>query len=78
LLLFHECFRHAKAIGACGEGVSSLEIAGITHAPGILTGTDPSAVFADVHAALGAHRVWERPPDAELTPGLLILGPHMC
>jgi catalase len=60
VLLLQECYRHAKAIGAWGDGVSALEIAGIPQAPGILTGTDPSAVFGELHTALGAHRVWER------------------
>ena len=60
VLLLHECFRHAKVIGAWGEGASALEIAGILDAPGVLTGTDPSTVFAELHNLLGAHRVWER------------------
>ena len=29
-------------------------------APGVVTGDDPATVFAEVHTALGAHRVWER------------------
>jgi catalase len=60
VLLLHECFRHAKVIGAWGEGASALETAGILDAPGVLTGTDPSTVFAELHNLLGAHRVWER------------------
>jgi catalase len=60
LLLLQECFRHAKAIGAWGAGVDALELAGIAGAAGVLGGDDPEAVFADVHTALGAHRVWER------------------
>ncbi len=59
-LLLQECFRHAKAIGAWGAGVSALELAGVAGAPGVLTGDDPEAVFAELHTALGAHRVWER------------------
>ena len=60
VLLLQECLRHAKVIGAWGAGVSALETAGIPDLPGVLTGTDASAVFAEVHTALGAHRVWER------------------
>ena len=29
VLLLQECFRHAKAIGAWGAGVSALELAGV-------------------------------------------------
>ena len=60
VLLLQECFRHAKAIGAWGAGVAPLELAGVADAPGVLTGDDPAAVFAELHTALGAHRVWER------------------
>ncbi|WP_028644059.1 catalase [Nocardioides sp. URHA0020] len=60
LLLVQEAFRHAKAIGAWGAGVEALALAGVADAPGVLTGDDPAAVFAELHAALGAHRVWER------------------
>ena len=59
-LLLAECFRHAKAIGAWGDGVTALETAGVADAPGIVTGDDAADVFAELHAALGAHRVWER------------------
>ena len=60
ILLLLECFRHAKVIGAWGEGASALEVAGILDAPGVLTGTNPSTVFAELHKLLGTHRVWER------------------
>ncbi len=60
VLLLQESFRHAKAIGAWGAGVDALELAGVADAPGVLTGDDPAAVFAEVHTALGSHRVWER------------------
>ncbi|MGB0100046.1 MAG: catalase [Nocardioides sp.] len=60
VLLLQECFRHAKAIGAWGAGTGALEIAGVADAPGVVTGSDPATVFDAVHAALGAHRVWER------------------
>jgi len=60
VLLLQESFRHAKAIGAWGAGVAALEAAGIAGAPGVVTGDVPADVFAEVHTALGAHRVWER------------------
>jgi catalase len=60
VLLLQECFRHAKVIGAWGAGISALELAGVPDAPGVVHGDDPAAVFAEIHAALGAHRVWER------------------
>jgi catalase len=55
-----ECFRHAKAIGAWGDGREALELAAIPAAPGVVSGDRPTAVFADVHEALATHRVWER------------------
>jgi catalase len=60
VLLLQECFRHAKAIGAWGAGAAALEVAGVPDAAGVFTSDDPAAVFAEVHTALGAHRVWER------------------
>ena len=60
VLLLEECFRHAKAIGAWGSGVAALEAAGVPDSPGVVTGDDPATVFAELHTALGAHRVWER------------------
>jgi catalase len=60
VLLLQECFRHAKAIGAWGAGVSALELAGVGDAPGVVVGDDPATVVAELHATLGAHRVWER------------------
>ncbi len=59
-LLLQECFRHAKVIGAWGAGASALDAAGVGRAPGVLIGTEPTAVLDEVHSALGAHRVWER------------------
>jgi catalase len=59
-LLLQECFRHAKAIGAWGDGTSALELVGLAGAAGVFGGDDPAAVFAEVQTALGAHRVWER------------------
>ncbi len=58
-LLVEECFRHSKAIGAWGDGVSVLEAAGCTGA-GVVTGDDGASVLADILELIGAHRVWER------------------
>jgi catalase len=60
VLLLQESFRHAKVIGAWGDGASALELIGVAGAAGVFSGDDPAAVFAEVHSALGAHRVWER------------------
>ena len=58
-LLLEECFRHAKAIGAWGEGRAVLEGAGITGA-GVVTGEDAVQVLDQLQELLGAHRIWER------------------
>ncbi|MBA2465873.1 MAG: catalase [Nocardioidaceae bacterium] len=61
VLLLQECFRHAKAIGAWGEGRQALEAAGIeTDGPGIVVGSTPEEVFNAIHEVLSSHRVWER------------------
>jgi catalase len=59
VLLLQECFRHAKAIGAWGEGRAALEAAGIAGA-GVVTDEDATPVLAQLQELLGAHRVWER------------------
>ncbi len=61
VLLVQECFRHAKALGAWGEGAAALELAGVSaDDAGIVTGDSATEVFSEVHELLGAHRVWER------------------
>jgi catalase len=61
VLMVQECFRHAKALGAWGEGVAALELAGVSAGDaGIVTGESAADVFTEVHELLGAHRVWER------------------
>jgi catalase len=61
VLLVQESFRHAKVIGAWGEGLGAMELAGIaSDDTGVVTGDDPAEVFAAVHGLLGSHRVWER------------------
>ncbi|WP_341720941.1 catalase [Micromonospora sp. FIMYZ51] len=62
LLLVEECWRHAKAIGAWGPGVSVLEQAGLTGSPGVVTGESGDDVFTTVQHLLANHRVWERFP----------------
>ncbi|WP_433828517.1 catalase [Actinoplanes sp. CA-015351] len=62
LLLVDECWRHAKTIGAWGDGVTVLQETGIADTPGVVTATSGEAVFAEVQQLLGAHRVWERFP----------------
>jgi catalase len=67
VLLLEEAFRHAKAIGAWGDGVQALEEAGVgSDAPGVITADSPAELFAELHEVLGAHRVWER-----FTPALV-------
>jgi catalase len=61
-LLVDECWRHAKAIGAWGAGVSVLTQAGVVGTPGVVTGDSAMEVFADVQKLMAAHRVWERFP----------------
>jgi catalase len=60
-LLLAECYRHAKAIGAWGEGVTALAAAGVPEdAPGVATAEEPATVLASLEGLLGAHRSWER------------------
>ncbi|RKR91847.1 catalase [Micromonospora pisi] len=60
LLLVDECWRHAKAIGAWGGGVTVLEQSGRAGSPGVVTGDSWSEVFTAVERLLTNHRVWER------------------
>lgn len=62
LLMVEECWRHAKAIGAWGGGVTVLERAGVAGTPGVVTGDSGAEVFTAVQRLLAAHRVWERFP----------------
>ncbi|WP_134741303.1 catalase [Nocardioides sp. 503] len=63
VLMLQECFRHAKVIGAWGEGAHALTAAGIPAAePGIVTGEDAATVFTEVQGLMASHRVWERFP----------------
>ncbi|MCQ1946460.1 catalase [Arthrobacter sp. zg-Y1116] len=63
-LLLTEAFRHAKAIGAWGDGASVLAAAGIpAETPGVVVG-GAAEVASGVTALLANHRVWERFPAA--------------
>jgi catalase len=62
LLLVDECWRHAKAIGAWGAGVTVLEQEAVAGAPGVVTAESGEAAFTAVQQLLSAHRVWERFP----------------
>jgi catalase len=55
-----EVWRHAKAIGAVGDGALVLDEVGVPiGSPGVSVG-DPREVVADLIAALASHRAWER------------------
>jgi catalase len=60
LLMVEECYRHAKVIGAWGDGVRALEVARVTGSAGVVAGDDPASVLAEVQAQMAAHRVWHR------------------
>ncbi len=63
-ILLQEMFRHAKPVGAWGNGSDVLRHAGIAlDAPGVLVGDKVSAAQRKaLLRALGLHRVWERVP----------------
>ncbi|MEV4711698.1 catalase [Micromonospora sp. NPDC049374] len=64
LLMVEECWRHAKAIGAWGTGVTVLEQAGVTGSPGVVTADSATDVLAAVQQLMPHHRVWDRFPAA--------------
>ena len=64
LLMLEECYRHAKVIGAWGDGVRALDAARLRGGLGVVTGDDPAGVFTEVQSLMAAHRVWERFPSA--------------
>jgi catalase len=62
-LLLIEAWRHAKAIGAWGNGELALRAAGIpTDSPGVVVGEDGTTVLSQIGELLGTHRVWDRFP----------------
>ncbi|SCL15441.1 catalase [Micromonospora inyonensis] len=62
LLLVEETWRHAKAIGAWGDGITVLRQARVSGTPGVVTGDSGPEVFAAVGQLAAAHRVWDRFP----------------
>ncbi len=60
LLLVEECWRHAKAIGAWGAGVTVLEQAGVAGTPGVVAAGSGAEALTAVQQLMAAHRVWER------------------
>jgi catalase len=61
VVLLHEAFRQLKAFGTWGDGAEVLTAAGIdTAAPGVLSADSGAALAADLLAAMGLHRVWDR------------------
>ena len=62
-LMLAEAWRHAKAIGAWGDGEQALRAAGIAaDAPGIVVADDGEAVLNEITGLLATHRVWQRFP----------------
>jgi catalase len=63
-VLLQEAFRHAKVLGAWGDGERALRTAGIeTAGPGILLGDAVVAAYTKkLIDAVGLHRVWDRAP----------------
>jgi catalase len=61
-LLLDEAFRHAKVIGAWGDGQAAVAAMGLDGAPGVVVGDDAESVLTEVQALMAGHRVWERFP----------------
>ncbi|WP_370324611.1 catalase [Euzebya sp.] len=60
-LMVAECHRHAKVVGAWGDGVAALSRAGCpTDDVGVVTGDDASSVFAEAKSLMAGHRAWDR------------------
>ncbi len=59
-----EAYKHAKAIGATGEGIELLERAGVATAagadPGVATGASVEAITKPFFTAIAKHRTWAR------------------
>jgi len=64
LLMLEECYRHAKVIGAWGDGVQALDAVGLNGATGVVAGEAASGVFTEVQTLMANHRVWERFPSS--------------
>ena len=62
LLMVDECWRHAKVIGAWGEGSTAVQASGVAGSAGVVLGDDPASVFTEVQGLMAGHRVWDRFP----------------
>jgi catalase len=62
LLMVDETWRHAKAIGAWGDGASVLQQTGIADTPGVVAAKSGPDAFEAVQQLLRSHRVWQRFP----------------
>ncbi|WP_433294207.1 catalase [Actinoplanes sp. CA-030573] len=62
VILLQEAYRHLKVVGAWGDGISQLQIAGIdADADGVIGADAAGKAFTDaLVAAVGLHRVWAR------------------
>jgi len=64
IVMIEECYRHAKVIGAWGDGIQVLNAARCAGAAGVVSGDDAAGVLAEVQTLMGAHRVWDRFPSS--------------
>jgi catalase len=64
VVLLQEAFRHCKTLAAWGDGAAVLKAAGISvRDPGVEVSKSVDKAFtAQLAAALGMHRVWDRAP----------------
>jgi catalase len=64
VVLLQEAFRHCKALAAWGDGTEVLKAARISvRDPGVSVSENVDKAFtAELAAALGLHRVWDRAP----------------
>ncbi len=61
VLMLHEAFRHAKAIGSWGDGVEAVVDAGVPFgAAGLVADEEAADVWPRLLELMGRHRVWER------------------
>jgi catalase len=60
VLLLEECFRHAKVIGAWGDGGMALDAAGCAGDVGIVRAEGATDALTGVQELMAEHRAWER------------------
>jgi catalase len=58
--LLDEAYRHAKVIGAAGDGRAALEAGGYVDLPGVVVDDDGGAVVGRMLDLMSEHRVWQR------------------